>query len=205
MAAAAGLVVLSLAYAVALIGGLLSLESPQQPIAGWYFAVMELLILLVAPFAVALIVAVHAWAPPGSKAYSLTAVVFMSLLAGVTCSVHFVILTVGARIAVADPARSALFLSFRWPSVAYALDILAWDVFYALAMLFAAPVLRGGALAAAIRILMVTSGVLALAGLSAVVVDDMRLRMIGVVGYAAILPIVALLLGVLFVRTEAGT
>jgi hypothetical protein len=49
------------------------------------------------------------------------------------------------------------------------------------------------------------SSVLAMAGLSAVVVDDMRLRMIGVVGYAAILPVVALLLGVLFVRTEAST
>lgn len=33
----------------------------------------------------------------------------------------------------------------------------------------------------------------------------MRLRMIGVVGYAAILPVVAVLLGVLFVRTEART
>jgi hypothetical protein len=73
---------------------------------------------------------------------------------------------------------------------------------YALAVLFAAPVFRGGALALAIRILMFTSGLVSLAGLSAVMVDDMRLRMIGVVGYAAILPVVALLLGVLFVRTE---
>jgi hypothetical protein len=202
IAAAAGLVLLSLGYAITLIGGLLSLESPQQPIVGWYFTAMELLILLVAPFAVVLMVAVHAWAAPESKAYSLSAVVFMGLLAAVTSSVHFVILTVGAQIAAADPASSALFLSFRWPSVAYALDILAWDVFYALAMLFAAAVLRGGALAAAIRILMVTSGVLSLAGLSALVANDMRLRMIGVVGYAAILPVVALLLGVLFVRTR---
>ncbi len=72
-------------------------------------------------------------------------------------------------------------------------------------MLIAAPVLRGGVLASAKRILMVTSGVLALAGLSAVVVDDMRLRMIGVARYAAILPVVALLLGILFVQTEART
>lgn len=177
ISAAAGLVLLSLGYAVVLIGGLRSLQSPQQPIAGRYFAAMELLILLVAPCAVVLMVAVHAWAPPESKVYSLTAVVFMALLAAVTCSVHFVILTAGARVAAADPAGAALFLSFRWPSVAYALDILAWDVFYALAMLFAAPAIRGGRLAAAIRILMVTSGVLALAGLSAVVTDDMQLRM----------------------------
>ncbi|HYI07591.1 MAG TPA: hypothetical protein VEK57_00845 [Thermoanaerobaculia bacterium] len=47
IAAAAGLVLLSLGYAVTLIGGLISLESPQQPVAGQYFTAMELLILLV--------------------------------------------------------------------------------------------------------------------------------------------------------------
>jgi hypothetical protein len=36
-----------------------------------------------------------------------------------------------------------LFLSFKWPSVSYALTILAWDVFFALSVLFAAPVFGG--------------------------------------------------------------
>jgi hypothetical protein len=205
ISAAAGIVLLGLGYAVTLILGLLSLQSPQQPIGGWYFSILELLILPIALSAVVLMVAVHAWAPPGAKAYSLTALVFMGLLSGLTCSVHFVILTVGRQIASADLARSALFLSFKWPSVAYALDIVAWDVFFGLAMLFAAPVFSGGRLATSIRILMITSGVLALAGLSGVVVGDMQLRMIGVIGYAAMFPVVALLLAILFMRTEAVT
>jgi len=205
ISAAAGIVLLGLGYAVTLILGLLSLQSPQQPIGGWYFSILELLILPIALSAVVLMVAVHAWAPPGAKAYSLTALVFMGLLSGLTCSVHFVILTVGRQIASADLARSALFLSFKWPSVAYALDIVAWDVFFGLAMLFAAPVFSGGRLATSIRILMITSGVLALAGLSGVVVGDMQLGMIGVIGYAAMFPVVALLLAILFMRTEAVT
>jgi hypothetical protein len=204
ISAAAGIVVLGLSYAVTLILGLLSLQSPQQPIGGWYFSILELLILPLAPLAVVLMVAVHAWAPAEAKAYSLTALVFTGLLGGLTCSIHFVILTVSRQIASADLTRSALLLSFTWPSVAYALDIVAWDVFFGLAMLFAAPVFSGGRLARSIRILMFTSGVLALAGLSGVVAGDMQLRMLGVIGYAAIFPVVALLLAILFMRTPAA-
>jgi hypothetical protein len=45
---------------------------------------------------------------------------------------------------------------------------------------------------------MTMSGVLALAGISGAVVGDMQLRMIGVVGYAGLFPVVALLLAILF-------
>jgi hypothetical protein len=93
-----------------------------------------------------------------------------------------------------------LLLSFTWPSVPYALDILAWDVFFALGVLFAAPVFSGNRLAASIRVLMIASGVLSLAGLSGVVVSDMRFRMIGVVGYAGVFPVAALLLALFFYR-----
>ena len=58
------------------------------------------------------------------------------------------------------------FFSFEWPSVAHAIDILAWDVFLALSVQFAAPVFGGCRLAASIRVLMIASGVLSAAGLS---------------------------------------
>ena len=93
-----------------------------------------------------------------------------------------------------------LVMSFNWPSVAYALDILGWDVFFALSMLFAAPVFRGSRLAEWIRVLMIASGVLALAGLSGVVVGDMQLRDIGMAGYVGVFLVVAALLAVLFYR-----
>jgi hypothetical protein len=194
---------LGIAYAIILILGLLAQKNPQEPVADPYFTLLELLILVLAPLAVVIMVVVHAWAAREVKIYSLTAVIFMSLLAGVTCCVHFVILTVSRQPDVAHLPWLPLFLSFKWPSVVYALDILAWDVFYGLAVLFAAPVFRGDQLAAAIRILLTVSGMLALAGLIGVPLGDMNLRLlVGGVGYAVLFPIVSLLLALVFRHTE---
>jgi hypothetical protein len=143
---------------------------------------------------------VHAWAPMHAKTLSLTSLVFMGMLAGLTCSVHFVILTLSRQPEFTAQPWLPLVLSFNWPSVVYALDILGWDVFFPLSMLFAAPVFWGSRLAAWIRVLMTASGVLALAGLSGVVVGDMQLRNIGIVGYVGVFLVVTALLGVLFYR-----
>ena len=95
-----------------------------------------------------------------------------------------------------------LLLSFKWPSVAYTLDILAWDVFFALSMLFAAPVFKGGRLEATVRFLKLVSGVLSLAGLIGVPLANMQVRNIGILGYAVVAPVAFLLLGMLFGRTQ---
>ena len=198
---AAATVVLLVAYAVTLVVGLASLESPQQPIGDPMFTILEVLIILTMPAMVALMVAVHAWAPTRTKTLTLTSIVFMGLLAGVTCIVHFCILTLSRQLEFAGRSWEPLVLSFEWPSVAYALDILAWDIFFALSMLFAAPAFSGSPLAAWIRVLMIASGVLSLAGLSGVVAGDMQLRNIGIVGYVGVFLVVAALLAVLFYRT----
>ena len=199
---AVSFVVLGVAYAITLALGFLSLKSPQQPIGDPMFSILEVLIIVMMPTMVALMAAVHAWAPSHAKTLSLTAVVFMGLLAGVTCSVHFVILTLSRQAAFAGQPWLPLFLSFKWPSVAYALDILGWDFFFALSMLFAAPVFGGSRLAASIRVLMIASGVLALAGLSGVATGDMQLRNIGIIGYLGVFLVDAGLLGVLFYRAR---
>lgn len=111
---------------------------------------MEVLIVVTAPLYVAVMVAVHAYAARDVKAYSLTALVFMIVCAGITSSVHFVMLTVGRQVEFTSVSWMPLFLSFKWPSVVYALDILAWDWFYGLSMLFAAPVFKGGKLETAV-------------------------------------------------------
>lgn len=195
---AAATVFLIVAYAVTLVLGLLSLKSPEEPIGGPLFTILEVLIIVMMPAMITLMVAVHAWAPTRVKTLSLAAVVFMGLLGGVTCSVHFVILTISHQAAFAGQSWLPLFLEFRWPSVVYALDILGWDVFFPLSMLFAAPVFSGSRLAAWIRWLMVASGTLALAGLSGVAFGDMQLRNIGIVGYVGVFLVVAVLLAVLF-------
>lgn len=92
-------------------------------------------------------------------------------------------------------------MTFEWPSAAYAVDIFAWDVFFALSMFFSAPVFSGSKLAIYIRTLMLASGALALARLAGVVTGDMHIRNIGIVGYVGGFSLVAALLTVLFYRT----
>jgi hypothetical protein len=196
---AAATVILLVAYAVTLTVGLASLESPQQPIGDPMFTILEVLIIVMMPAMVALIVAVHAWAPTQAKTLTLTSLVFMGLLAGVTSVVHFCVLTLSRQPEYAGRPWESLVFPFAWPSVVYALDILAWDVFFPLSVLFAAPVFRGSRLTAWIRVL-IASGVLSLAGLSGVVACDMQLRNIGIVGYVGVFLVVAALLAILFYR-----
>jgi len=201
-AAAWAVFFLGVIYAVTTALGLLSLKSPQEPIGDPYFSIMELLIVLMAPLMVVAMVAVHAYAPSDVKAYSLTALIFMVLLAGITSSVHFVILTVSHQIEATGQTLAPLLLSFKWPSVVYALDILAWDWFFALSFLSAAPVFKAGRLEVTVRYLMIISSALSLAGLIGVPLGDMQVRNIGIIGYAVVAPVTFLLLGIVFGRVR---
>jgi len=193
---------LLIAYAVILVLGLLSLNSPQDPIGDPYFSILELLIVLMAPLVIIVMVAVYFYASSETKMYSLIALAFMVIMAAITCSVHFVILTVSRQIEAAGFVWASLFFSFKWPSVVYALDILAWDFFFALSMLFAAPVFKKGRLEKTLRILMVINGLLSLAGLIGVPLANMNIRNIGIIGYVGVSIVVFLLLGIIFGRTQ---
>src|SRR3954462_12939371 len=76
LVSAATTAVLLAAYAVTLAVGLLSLDSPEQPIENPQFAILEILIIVTMPAIVALMIAVHEWAPARLHALSLAAVVF---------------------------------------------------------------------------------------------------------------------------------
>ena len=197
---------LVLMYIPTTVLGFLSLKSPQDPIGDPYFSMMELLILLIAPLMVVSVSAVHAFAPPDARAYSLASLIFMVLAAGITCCVHFVILTVSRQLESAGFVWTSLLLSFKWPSVAYTLDILAWDGFFAIAILFSAFAFRTGRLERAIRGVMIASGVLSLVGLAGVPLAMMNVgywllvRNIGIIGYALVAAVAFLLLGILFGR-----
>lgn len=192
---------LSLLYAAVLAAGLLTLPSPEQPIGDPLFSILEALIVVIGPFLIVLMASIHASAPADARPLTLVALVFAALLAGITGSLHFTILLIGGA---PMPAGWEAALSFRWPSVAYALDILAWDVFFPLAMLFAAPAFSGSRFARAIRALMAASALLAFAGLLGPVTGDMRLRNIGILGYAVIFPVAAGLLVLFFHRAVAA-
>ena len=65
-------------------------------------------------FMVVCMVAIHAYAAPDLKALSLVALVFMIIMAGITSSVHFTVLTVSRPLAAAGLAGASWFFSFSW-------------------------------------------------------------------------------------------
>lgn len=67
---------LILIYAAVLIGGFLSLRSPDQPIGDPWFAGLEWLILFLAPLSVGLMAAINALAPQGRRLSATMALVF---------------------------------------------------------------------------------------------------------------------------------
>lgn len=197
--AAYAIVGLMSAYAVVLVVGLTTLQSADDPIRDPFFSIMEILIVAVAPTIVLLMIAVHAWAIPASRTASLAALIFTSLMAGLTTSVHWVVLTVSHATLLAGQTWAPALFAFKWPSVAYALDILAWDVFFALGAGSAALVFREHK---TIRRLLWLSALLAAAGLAGVALADMTIRNVGIVGYVLVFPAAAALIGRLLARTE---
>ena len=194
---------LGIIYIIVTTIGLLSLKSQLDPIGDPWFTLMEIIILLMAPLMVLLMIAINAYAAPNDKALSLAALVFMSIMACITCCVHFLVLFVGRQLESISGLESFSYIfSFKWPSVIYALDILAWDLFFALSILFAAPVFKGDRLKSSVRILMIISGVLSFAGLLGPVFGNMLIRNIGIIGYAVVFPVICLLLAIVFNRAK---
>ena len=188
--------VLGVLYAVITAIGLLRLPDPDSPIAAPYFQLMELLILLMAPLMVISFAGLKVHCGSDHAVGCTAALGFMIAMASLTSAVHGAILFLGPDAAQSMP----LLFSFRWPSLVYVLDILAWDWFYALAMLLAATVFRRRW--PALHRLMLASSVLSLAGLAGVVEGNMMIRNIGIIGYGVLGPVVFLLLGVWFRRRE---
>jgi hypothetical protein len=181
-------------YVWVLVAGLI-FAAPGAPVPDPYNAVLELLII---PSALAMVIAfaaVHRWAAPQRRLLSSSALALVALTAGLTICVHAVLLTVGRQADVFTLPGYDLLLSWRWPSVVFALDIVAWDLFLGVALLLAAPVLRGWPSG-----LLAVSGVLCLAGITGAVTGDMNVRDIGIVGYAVTLPIALLLQGRRFAK-----
>jgi uncharacterized membrane protein len=185
---AAAVAGISVTYVVVLAAGMLR-HGFHEPITDPILAVMEGLTLASALPIVTLIVALLDRARAAQRLAGTVAVVFAALFAGTTSAVHFVGLTAGRQ------AGGGLLV---WPSTAYALELLAWDVFLGVALVAAAATVEGRGRAQAARRGLLVCGGLCLVGTVGPVVGNMRLQLVGVVGYAVVLPIVAVLLLRLF-------
>jgi hypothetical protein len=171
------------AYVVVFVVGFASIGNLGKPLPDPYLAIAEVLILVMAPIMVALMLAIHACAPVRAKPFTQVALGWMLAAAAFTTTVHFVELTVARHINQATfPGYDRIF-DFKWPSMLYAIDIAAWDIFFGLALLFAVPAFARGSKA---RAGLIASGSLCLIGLVGPFADALGWRAIGIFGYTIV-------------------
>ena len=197
--------VLGVLYAIVTASGFLALQSPQEQIPDPYFTMMEVMSILIASLmAWSLTALFFIQTSKTKKLLSLLALILMHIASCITSCVHFVVLSFRSGSAFDGSGYEHLF-SFKWPSVAYALDVLAWDWFYALSVLFAAFLFRPGSRDHFLRIILFTSSILSFAGLLGIPLGNMNIRNIGIIGYAMIGPIAFLLIGKVFKQHAVNT
>ena len=183
-----GLVLVGVAYAV-VVGFGITQAGLDKPIIDPILAVMEAITLVSAPLVVIVMAAVYGLAKPERKVFGVLALSFGAIMAGLTSAVHFVTLTAG---------RQTNFTTLEWPSTLYAVELLAWDVFLGLALVFAAPVFTGSGRRARARWALVATGVLCLLGAIGPIVGNMAIQRIGILGYGIALPISCIFLALVF-------
>lgn len=186
---------LGIAYVVAIVGGFVSNRNLRDPVKGPYLVVAEVMILVMAPVLLALSVAIHYNTSVDEQPLTLISLAWIAAAVTTTSIVHFVELAVARRLPSEEfPGHDRVF-GFRWPSVFYAIDIVAWDIFFALALLFVAPTFDGET---AVQVGLVASGLLSLAGLVGPLVGRISWRGVGIVGYAVFFPITCIPLSIYF-------
>lgn len=186
--------VVGVAYVVALAVGFAT-RGLSAPIIDPLLAVMEVLTPLAALCLLVMMGAIYGRAPSERKVIGSIALAFMILTTGTTNAVHFVELTALRQLGSAG---------LVWPSIAYALELLAWDVFLGFSLVFAAFTFAGTGRERRVRSGLLACGLLCLVGVIGPAVGNMRIQLIGVFGYAGVLPLVCLLLANLF-RADAWT
>jgi len=193
--------VVSEVYAV--VSGLAYASQGAAVESGPFLSIMALLVVVMGPFLVLSMVAVHAYASPRHKLYSLAALAFMISCVAVTSCINFSLLLVSSQPDLFSESWRSLFLPCKWPAPAFILDNFVWDWFFGISMLLAAPVFGGDTLKTTLRLVMTLSGVLCLAGLGWLAVAPAQAIVVGILGWGAAGPIVFLLLAKVFGRVQA--
>ena len=194
--------IVSEVYAV--VSGLAYVSQGAAVESGPYLSIMALLVVVMGPFLVLSMVAVHAYASPNKKPYSLAALAFMMAGVTVTSCVNFLLLWVSSQPNLFSESWRGLFLPCKWPAPAFILDNFVWDWFFGISMLLAATIFGGSRLKAALRLVLILSGALCLAGLVWLAVSPAQAILIGILGWGAAGPIAFLLLAHVFGRVQIG-
>jgi hypothetical protein len=199
---ARAILVIELVYVTVFVARFASIRNTSDPLPDPYLAIAEILILVMAPIMVCLMLAIHQCAPRKAKAFTQVALGWMMAAAAFTTVVHFVQLTVARHIDSATFPGYAGIFGWQWPSTFYAIDIVAWDAFFGLALLFAVPAFAQRGDATLVRRGLILSGSLCLVGLVGPFANVLGLRTIGIVGYTVVFGLTCLPLSRTF---NAGT
>ncbi len=195
-----GLAALYVVYIATLFAGGVAAGVPVEP----YLAAAEILTMLSGVLQVALIAVICQCAGGEARFCALMALVWMSVMAALTVTVHFVQLTVGRQIDPAAMPDYRFIFGWTWPSFLYAVELVAWHLFFGLALLFAAPAFKGSGPAVAARAGLSAAGALCLVGLIGPAVGNLNWRMIGVAGYGLVFPLSCIAIGLVFSRAAAA-
>jgi hypothetical protein len=199
---------IEVAYVAVFVVGFASIRNTSDPLPDPYLAIAEILILVMAPIMVCLMLAIHQCAPKEAKPFTQVALGWMLAAAAFTTVVHFVQLTVARHIDSATFPGYAGIFGWRWPSTFYAIDIVAWDVFFGLSLLFAVPAFTHRRDATLVRRGLILSGSLCLIGLIGPFANVIALRTIGILGYTVVFGLTCLPLSRTFKartpRTDPG-
>ena len=195
------LTVLGIAYAGVLGAaagtGSLSLP-PPEPIAS--YAAID--VIATAILLVVLVVGIDT-ASPGSRPYSLLAVVFTAMFALAVTINRFIELTIVRQgVSAGDVADLRRFLPYDSHSAMFALEILGWGFFLGLAALCLVPVLRGPGMHRWIAWLFGIYGALGVVSAACLVLDS-PMTAIGFVAWGGVLPLAAALMAIAF-RPQSG-
>lgn len=182
----------------AVVSGLAYMSKGTPVESGPFLSIMALLVVVMGPFLVLSMVAVHAYASPNNKLYSLAALVFMIACVAITSCINFSLFMVSSQPNLFSESWRALFLPCKWPVPAFVLDNFVWDWFFGISMLLAAPIFSGNTIKAALRLVMILSGLLCLAGLVWLAVSPAQAIIVGILGWGAAGSIVFLLLAKMF-------
>jgi hypothetical protein len=172
---------------------------------GLFLSIMAVLVVAMGPFLVLSMIAVHAYAPPGHKPYSLAALAFMIACVTITSCINFLLFMVSSQPGLFSESWLSLFLPCRWPAPAFILDNFVWDWFFGISMLLAAPIFGGDTLRTGLRLVMILSGVLCLTGLVLLAIAPAQGIIVGILGWGAAGAVAFLLLAKVFGRVQSQT
>ena len=187
------LFVLGLGYFI-MIMAVLDFSSPNPAPKGAALIAIDVFTLVGGILVPIMMAGVYDYASVEHKTRGLMALGFALVFAGITCTMHFTMLTALREVRQNNPAE------VNWPSPWLAADWFVWDLFLGLSMLFAAPVFSGTGLPRATRILMRSVGVLCLLGLLGPLTGRLGLQSMGGLGYGLVFPVACLLMALVLRR-----